>query len=59
MIKQPTRADWADADVFWDLVQTLDPDVARTVITTIVTSTPETIQQARNVIKDGDELKKR
>ncbi|MFN3312799.1 MAG: hypothetical protein ACK46Q_04960 [Hyphomonas sp.] len=59
MTEQRNNADWADADAFWDLVQKLDPQVARTIISTIIVSTPQTLQQARNVLKDGGQLKKR
>lgn len=52
MTDQPTRAEWATADEFAQLVQEIDPAKARTLIATIVASTPKTLEQARNVLRD-------
>ena len=57
MTDDPTPAAWAVADDLWKLMQDIAPAKAKTIFTTIVASNPQTLQQARNVLKDAALLK--
>lgn len=57
MMHNPTAQDWQTADELWTLIQEIEPAKARTIFTAIVAATPQTLEQARNVVKDAQSLR--
>ncbi len=57
MTRQPSKSEWAVADEFWELMQSIDPAKAKIIVTNLIASTPKTLEQARNVLRDASMLK--
>jgi hypothetical protein len=49
---EPTSEDWNIVDTLWDRLQTMKPGKQRSIVTSLISACPVSIQAARNILAD-------